>query len=269
MTSRQLTTKHPTNANRSYPNLSAARLRTLCVPDPNEPVARTVAYWGRLTRAEAGEHVKIRSTVLVVMGSLLLITACSRGEFAYVEQRDEGVFFKIPNDWSVFETREYKENGPSLDEFIENGVTPAPGSWQVVVDAGPEPTASNVQSFLNPFPVAVAEVAPLTEATRDIVSTAFLRSSYLGWDPVSPPEEFESLVLELDRDITEDGLRGNRHRFALDVAEGSTTVVDTIVLTDAENSKIYRFTIFCEEACFRANSNLIYEIIASFTVEAS
>ena len=213
--------------------------------------------------------MKIRSSVLVAMGSLLLVTACSRGDFAYVEQRDEGVYFKIPNEWSVFETREYRANGPSLDEFIENGVTPAPGSWQVVIDAGPEPTASNVQSLVNSFPVAVAEVAPLTEATRDVVSTAFLRSSYLGWDPVSPPEQFQSLVLELDRDIVQDGLRGNRHRFALEVAQGTRTVVDTIVLTDAENSKIYRFSVFCEEACFRANSDLIYEIISSFTVEGS
>jgi len=213
--------------------------------------------------------VKIRSTLFVALGSLLLVTACSRGDFAYVEQPDEGVFFKVPNEWSVFETRHYDGNGPTLEEFIENGVTPAPGSWQVVIDGGPEPTASNVQSFLNPFPVAIAEIAPLNEATRDVVSTAFLRTSYLGWDPVSPPEEFESLVLELDRDIVQDGLRGNRHRFALDVAQGSTTVIDTIVLTDAENSKIYRFTIFCEEACFRANSDLIYEIISSFTVEGT
>lgn len=210
-----------------------------------------------------------RSALGVAVALLLVAAACSRSGFAYVEQEDEGVFIKVPENWTVFETTEVEPPPQLLGDILLQPLSGVVRPWQVVIDAGPEPTASNIRKPLYDFPIGLAEIQPIDFGVRDLFNTAMMRSLSTGFavDPVAEANSGNGeFVIELDQDIVKDELRGNRLRYRRSV-DGGTLVVDSLVLADGINSKWYRITMSCEENCFLANARLIDEIMTSFTVE--
>jgi hypothetical protein len=213
--------------------------------------------------------VKLRSALGLALGCLLLVSACGRSGFSYVEQKDEGVFIKVPDHWSVFETTEIEPPPQLLGDLLLQPLSGVVEPWQVVIDGGPTPTASNIREPLYSWPIGLAEIQPIDFGVRDLFNTSMMRSLSTGFiaDPVNEVANGNTeYIVELDQDIVQDDLRGNRLRYKRAV-EGGIIVVDSLVLADGVNSKWYRITMSCEENCYLANAALIEDIMTSFTVE--
>jgi len=208
------------------------------------------------------------SLLLVGLVIALIATACGRSGFDYVEYQDEGVFVKVPDEWAVFETTEVDPPAQIVADILLQPVGGEVPSWQVIIDAGPDATATNIREPLYGYPIGLAEVQPIDPAIRDLFNTSTMRqlATNFEFDPARPPETIEGVSVLLDIDVSSDSLRGNRVVFTRPVAEG-VMIVDNLVFVDDLNSRWYRLTLTCEENCYRANADLIDEIVGSFTVE--
>ena len=199
--------------------------------------------------------------------TIVVVSGCSRSGFDYVENQDEGVFIEIPDDWAVFEQIEIEPPPEVFADILFEPVEPQVEPWQVVLDAGPTPTASNIREPLYGFPIGLAEVQPIDQNVRDTFSTSTMRSlaTQGEFDPALAPDGIDDVTVLLDVDVARDDLRGNRVVFSRPVADGRT-IIDSLVFVDDLNSRWYRLTLSCEENCYRANAELINNVLNSFTV---
>ncbi len=222
-----------------------------------------------MTARGGGSRVEGLARAVVVLGVLLLVAiACSRSGFDFVENEDEGVFVKFPDEWAVFETTEIDPPAVLVADLLLQPVGEQAEPWQVIIDAGPDATASHIREPLYGYPVGLAEVQPIEPAIRDLFNTSTMRqlATNFEFDPARPPETVTGVSVLLDVDVARDDFRGNRVVFSQPVEDG-IRIVDNLVLVDDLNTRWYRLTLSCEENCYRANAELIDEIVSSFTVE--
>ena len=209
--------------------------------------------------------------VALVLGIALLAAACSRSGFQYVENRDEGLFLKLPEKWAVYQLEETENPPQTVEDLLAQPLAAEADSWQIVFDSSPDPSASNITSAGVPeYVLGLAEVQPISLGERDTISMASLRSLILRGttDPVIESREADSSIeLLLDSDFVSDSLRGNRVIFRNTVSDNVEVTFDQVVLVDAATSRYYRLVVFCESGCYSANKTLIDEIVESLTVE--
>lgn len=206
--------------------------------------------------------VRRRAALLVVAAAL---AACGGSGYEYVANRQEGVFFKVPDDWRVFDT----------DELYE--ADDAAGRWARGFDAAPVPDPQRVFLVASDAPRGLAEVRTLSQPERQQVSLRWLRSVGFGTDadgtPVDPlvlaqqnPDGLE--ILRYEELVLDDG-RGLRLRVEGASSDGVDVVIDQTVLVDHATSKQYLFTVGCTEACWDAHGGEIEEVIDSWTLDAT
>ncbi len=203
-----------------------------------------------------------------MLAVVVVAAACGRSGFDFVENSDEGVFVKFPDEWAVFETTEIDPPAMLVADLLLQPLGDQAEPWQVIIDAGPDATASHINEPLYGYPVGLAEVQPIEPAIRDLFNTSTMRqlATNFAFDPSRPPEGVVGVSVLLDVDVAKDDLRGNRVVFSQAIEDG-VRIVDNLVLVDDLNSRWYRLTLSCEENCYRANAELFEEIVNSFTVE--
>ena len=206
-----------------------------------------------------------------VLALVVIAAACSRSGFQYVENKDEGLFLKLPDSWAVFQLEETNNPPQTVGDLLAQPLVAEASSWQIVFDSTPDPSASNVTSAGVPeHVIGLAEIQPIALGERDTTSLASLRSLILRGtsDPVSEAREADSTIdLILDIDIMSNSLRGNRVIFSNTVSDNAEVTFDQLILVDAATSRYYRLVVFCESSCYSANKLLIDEIVESLTVE--
>ncbi|MGH9182907.1 MAG: hypothetical protein ACRDZ9_03670 [Acidimicrobiales bacterium] len=215
-----------------------------------------------------------------VTGSLLLavaltLAACGGSEFTYVANREEQVFFKIPEDWGLFEEGEViipNENVTAVQAAeLRDRV------WLRGFDGSERPSAGNVLLRSANDPRGYAEVRLLAPDERESVSLVELRRSGFPLDsetgePIDPIA-FQAQnpggpvrILHYEDDIVlENGSHGTRVTALLD--DDSPSVFDQFTFVDAATTRRYIFTIGCSIECWTQNEGLIAEIADSWTLE--
>jgi hypothetical protein len=166
--------------------------------------------------------------LLALVTAVVALASCGGSGYDYVANRKEGVFFKVPDDWRVFET----------DELLEP--EEAVGSWVRGFDAAAVPSPERVFAVGSSTPRGFAEVRVLSQAERQQTSLTSLRALGFGTDddgdPLDPfvfAEENPDKLRILDYDeLVVDGARGIRLRFSAVGADGVEFTLDQTVLVD-------------------------------------
>jgi hypothetical protein len=229
------------------------------------------------------------SSVLAGAAAVLAMTlsACGGSQYHYVKSSDSTVFFKVPNKWKSYDTRdlviaeaqvnEQLGRPQSVDDIRLNAAI----QWRVGFDASPKPSPVNVVLFYNDELVVDARTRLLLPDERASVGVDQLRNLVLPIDELQK-EQDDALqgqppALSINRDFE---VRVNQEIKRAGGFHGLQTIVDlrapdpdnrvyvfnTIALLDAANTKLTVLNIHCETLCYERNRSTIEKIVKSFTM---
>ena len=201
---------------------------------------------------------------LVVVVIALTVAACGGSGYEYVENDDAGLYFRVPDTWSVVPV-------DTTDEGIPETLLQSE-QWVRLLDRSTEPGLANLQAVLPRQPVGLASVSSVaTNSERDGLDYVALRSMALGGedDPLalaSTPDSGVELV-SIDDVTTDDGLRGERIVFTVTRDDGGLVTFDQTALVNPLTTEIYRLFLKCESHCYEASRGEIDDIVDSWTIE--
>src|SRR5262245_3041209 len=201
--------------------------------------------------------------LLAVVAAGLALSACGGSEYTYVENTDAGLYFRVPDAWTVIEVEQEDTGRPEAVNARNDG-------WIRLLDRSPTPGASNYEASLPAYPMGLASVTPVESAeARDQLDYATLRSYLLGEDPlVLADQEGSTLELVDGYDITTDeGLRGQRLVYSVEVEGGRFVTYDHTALVNDETTEVYQLALKCEATCYEANRDEIDGIVESWTID--
>jgi hypothetical protein len=197
---------------------------------------------------------------------VLLLASCAESGHRFVKNSSEGVYFKIPRAWKLYdEDAVVKSLSQDLSPQEEDALKQV--SWNVGFDADPEPSIKHLNKLVTEHPTGIARVAELEPAERDIASLSYLRNLVIPVDQLL--EQDESSVQLLDReDVTHSGFHGLRFKFNVKAPEGGSFVTfDQVALVDDQTSQVYLLVVSCEARCFEDNKGTIDKVVDSWTVK--
>jgi hypothetical protein len=201
-------------------------------------------------------------TRVIALAAVLAVAAgCAGSGYTYHSNRDEKLYFKVPDDWTVFDTA----------DLLPEAAGDAGGGWVRGFAGGNRPSPDAVRAITHSEPRGYVEIIPLDVMERDELSLATLRSTNFGTDPLLFAQENPGGPLEiLDyHDIVLDaGPHGVRIQVAITPEDGGgTAIIDQTVLVDKATTKRYVLSIGCSVECWDAHHNEIEEVIESWTLE--
>jgi hypothetical protein len=206
--------------------------------------------------------------VALVLG--LPLAACGGSGYEYVSNDEAGIFFKVPDDWSV------------IDVDTDDGTLGRPGvplDWVRVVDSSPVPTVTNYRTPVPTDPVGIAVVEPVeTASQRDGLSLEMLRTYALSGYVADADAPVDPLVLNQEADgplemisgydiNLDGGFHGQRIVFELEIESGEVVTIDQTALVDPETTEVYRLLIKCEAHCYADRRAEIDDIVDSWTID--
>jgi hypothetical protein len=204
-----------------------------------------------------------RRGLLLVVVTGLGLTACSGSGYEYVQNDSAGLYFRVPETWSVIEVDEEDTGRP-------DSLNALPDAWIRLIDRSPTPGASNYQASLPSYPVGLVSVTPVaTNEERDNLSYATLRSAVLGEDPLVLADQPDSTLELVDGyDILDvEGMRGQRLVYSIEVDAGRYVTYDHIAMVNDATTEVYQLALKCEATCYEANRDEIDDIVDSWTIE--
>jgi len=205
-----------------------------------------------------------RGSLLVVVVIALTVGACGDSGYEYVENDDAGLYFRVPDTWSVVPV-------DTTDEAIPETLLQSE-QWVRLLDRSADPGLANLQAVLPAEPVGLASVSTVaTNTERDALDYVVLRSMALGGedDPLalaSTPDSGVDLVSIADV-TTDEGLRGERIVFTVTQDDGGLVTFDQTAMVNPLTTEIYRLFLKCESHCYEANRGEIDDIVDSWTIE--
>jgi hypothetical protein len=208
---------------------------------------------------------RLRGLLAVVAAAVAFgaLSACGGSGYEYVQNDDAGLYFRVPDSWTVLEVEETDSGRPAP-------AVATPDPWLRLIDRSPTPGAGNYQASLPGYPVGLASVRAVESAeARDGLDYATLRSSVLGEDPlVLADEPGGTLELVDGYDITTDeGLRGQRLVYSVQVEGDRYVTYDHTALVNENTTEVYELLLKCEATCYEANRGEIDDIVDSWTIE--
>jgi hypothetical protein len=193
------------------------------------------------------------------LAALLALAACGSNDYRYVNNSEEGTFFRVPADWELFRIREDAPDdrpAPAIE---------SPEPWHVVFDSATDPAADHANEEDPAFPVGRALVIAVDPTTGDALSPAELRSRLLGADPLQDTSG-DIEVIDFETLTTEAGLRGSRVVFNRRLADGSWVTTDNSSMVNAQGTKVYVFEVKADSAAFKDARTKINQIVDSWQV---
>lgn len=205
-----------------------------------------------------------RGSLLAVVVVALTVAACGGSGYEYVENDDAGLYFRVPDTWSVVPV-------DTTDDGIPETLLQSE-QWVRLLDRSADPALANLAAVLPDQPVGLASVSTVaTNAERDALDYVALRSMALGGedDPLalaSTPDSGVELV-SIDDVTTDEGLRGERIVFTVAEDDGGLVTFDQTAMVNPLTTEIYRLFLKCEAHCYEANRSEIDDIVDSWTIE--
>lgn len=208
--------------------------------------------------------------VMVTVAVALGAAGCAGSGYSYHANRSEKVFFKLPDDWTVFDTTDFLDAGEAAD-----------GMWVRGFAAGDRASVDSVFAITSEQPRGYVEVVALEGNERDGLSLATLRGTNFGTDEAGNPIDPIAFardnpggplqILGYDDEVVLDhGPHGVHIRVAVTPGGSDVTaIIDQTVLVDKATTKRYVLNIGCSAACFEAHEKEILEVIESWTLEAT
>ena len=194
-----------------------------------------------------------RAAPLVLMAAAVLLAACGRSGYQYVDNDDETVFIKIPADWDVV-----SEGTVNFTVTPDEDIQPIPGElvlpWRAEFDAAPH----DQRGSLN-YVHGHVEIQPVDRRIQATLPLSFFFPEVSS--DVAGVEDVRRYL------VTVGDVSGERIRWKQVTESGTEFVRDRLVLRNSINSVVYRVDVVCSLGCYQANANSIEEIMSTFTVE--
>ncbi len=194
-----------------------------------------------------------RAAPLVLMAAAVLLAACGRSGYQYVDNDDETVFIKIPEDWDVV-----SEGAVNFTLTPDDNIQPIPGElvlpWRAAFDAAPTGERGSLD-----YVQGHVEVQPVDRRVQDNLNIDFFfpeLSSNAGG-----VEDVRRYL------VTVGDVSGERIKWKQVTESGTEFMRDRLVLKNSINSVVYRVDVVCSLGCYQANANSIEEVMSTFTVE--
>ena len=192
-----------------------------------------------------------RVVALVLVATAVLAAGCGRSGYDYVENDDETVFLKIPEDWQVVS-----------EGNVDFAITPdgnypqiLPGedvlAWRAQFGAAPD---LNSLDYVAGF----VEVQPVDRRMRSELNLAQFFPVDLSAGEVD--------VVRHDL-VTAGDISGHRIAWKQVTPDGLEIIGDRLVMTNSLNSVVYTVGVGCTIGCYNANAAVIDEVMRTFTVE--
>lgn len=211
------------------------------------------------------DMVRVGRLVSAALGAVLFAAACSSDGFTYIENKDEGLYFKVPDEWVVSESRGVIETpaaefNRAIDGLNDPDLPAQPEPWRVSIGG----TTSEL-----PGPRILVEVVPVGSDVRDDVSIRWLKSQATeGLDPTSEAAIEQGFTVVYDQDLVQGDLSGNRIVVDLVTDGGTPLTIDQLIYVDPAITRLYRMVVLCDANCYRDYFDDIEVVMNSFTVES-
>ena len=197
-------------------------------------------------------RARVAPLVLIVLAACVL-AACGRSGYQYVENADDTVFVKIPDDWDVV-----SEGAVNFIVTPDDDIQGIPGefvlAWRAEFNAAPTRLRGSpdyVQGFV--------EIQPVDRRMQSDLSL-----SVFFPELASTVEGVEVLRHDL---VTIGDVSGHRVAWKRVIDDGSEFMGDRLVVTNSLKSVVYTVGVGCSIGCYDANVGSIDEIMGTFTVE--
>lgn len=194
-----------------------------------------------------------RAAPLALVAAAVLVAGCGRSGYQYVENDDETVFIKIPDDWDVV-----SQGAVNFTLTPDDDIQPIPGefvlAWRAEFDGAPASLAGSYE-----YVQGYVEVQPVDRRMQDSV-----RADLFFPEVTINPDGVEQFRHDL---VTVGDVSGHRMAWTQVTEDGTAFVSDRLVLVDSLSSKVYRVHVVCTLGCYNANAAQIDEIMRTFTVE--
>lgn len=221
---------------------------------------------------------RVLTGVVTGLVAALVVAACAPSGHRYVKNSSEGLYFKIPHDWELYDE-------DAILEFQEEDLSPLEleetreGGWQVYFDAAPRPSIDHLGELVTKHPNGQAQIIELGPTARDTISMERLRNLIFPIDEVS---DFDSSLVELvdGKEIHEDGVSGVQFVFNIDARVPALIETGTLeegdrrfatfnqtALIDERTETLYVLLVSCSVRCYEANKGTIDDVVESWTVK--
>lgn len=206
-----------------------------------------------------------RSRVLTAALALgLVATACGQSTYEYPRDAAEGVYFKVPREWTVFD-----ETEDELDGRLPGSTNAIPVRvW--VIDAHDDADPANAEAFDGDTPVGGATIYALGIGISEALSISELRSVGFDFDPANPQSGLEDTweVVVDQQLLTDDGVPGAavifNHR---DSVDDPWLTQGRVVYFDAVGGRAYLLDVYCSAECFDRNYDDIFAVLDSWRID--
>jgi len=221
---------------------------------------------------------RVLTGVVTGLVAALVMAACAPSGQQYVKNSSEGLYFKIPTDWELYDE-------DAILDFQEDELSPLEveetreGGWQVFFDAAPSPTLNHLGELVTKHPNGQAQIIQLGPEARDTVSMERLRNLIFPIDEVS---DFDSSLVELvdGKEIHEEEVRGVQFVFNIDARVPALIQTGTLepgdrrfatfnqtALVDERTETLYVLLVSCSVRCYEDNKGTIDDVVESWTVK--
>ena len=194
-----------------------------------------------------------RAAPLVLVAAVVLLTACGRSGYQYVENADDTVFIKIPEDWSVV-----SEGTVNFSLTPDEDIQPIPGEfvlpWRAEFDAAPGGVRGSSE-----YVQGSVEIQPVDRRWQSGLTLDMFFPELSG-----EVEGVERVSHDL---VTIGDVSGHRIIWKQVAEDGREFMGDRLVVKDGISSVVYRVNLWCAVGCYQANAASIDEIMGTFTVE--
>jgi hypothetical protein len=196
---------------------------------------------------------------------LLTVSGCVGSGYTYVAEEQLGVYFRVPDRFTVFGAEEIRESVAG-DMPAETVAQLQAQQWTVSFDASERP---RVDAFVTQADkpadslAGFARVRALDEQERLDYSLSSLRDELL---PSAQLQEQGRLRVLDAEEVSQDGGQGLHVAFALDLADG-TLIIDQTALVDPATRRVYLLALGCSSRCYEASRDEIAAIRESWTIE--
>jgi hypothetical protein len=199
----------------------------------------------------------------VAIGAVIL-SACSGSDYHYVKNSDEGLYFKVPNDWTIYDEEQYfkatlSEPSPAELEAVQNR------DWAAAFDSDPDPTPRNLDKLDSKHPHGFARISEIGIDQHDTFSLKAARNLVAPVDDLI--DAGAAQVLDANEFTLEGGFRGSHLVVNLGLEKGGYTTLDQTVIVDADTTKVYVLAIGCSDNCYDENKDEIENLVDSWTVK--
>jgi len=215
----------------------------------------------------SAEGRRPRSAFAAVLGgAVLALSGCVTSGYTYVANDDLGTYFKVPDDYTVFDSEQVMEQATEdLQVDVAEGL--AADQWAVAFDANADP---QIDAFLEQLSApsdqltGYARVRNLPPEQRFTYALESLRTELL------PEAQFERLGEDLQilsvEELSQDGGDGLRVVFSIDTGDRGL-VIDQLGLVDHQTRRVHLLALGCSAECYEASRDEIATIVESWTIE--